>query len=302
MNDRRSRLAAHLGDGASRDAFDATDWALLLSVSGIFGSAFLWISLALRSLDPGVIAVGRLVLAVGVIVVLPQARRRIDRSDWVIVAAAGLIGQGGPAYLFAAAEEHISSALTGMLVAGVPIIATAISVGITRRRPGRAQIAGLAVGLVGMGMLAGPDLLDAGGSALGVGMVLVAVCCYAISNNLYPRIAQAYGPLPISMWGQALSAVVLLPVGIAGLGDSSFEALPVVSLVILGIVGTGIARALLVSLVGRVGPRRAPVMSYLIPVVAMVLGVAVLGESVTALQVAGVFVALGGGFLVTRAE
>jgi drug/metabolite transporter (DMT)-like permease len=302
MTDRRPTLADRLGDGASRDAFDSTDWVLLLTVSGIFGSAFLWISLALRSLEPGVIAVGRLVLAAGAIVLIPRARRRIDRADWAIVAIAGLIGQGAPAYLFAAAEEHISSALTGMLVAGVPIIATAISVGITRRRPGRMQVAGLAIGLVGMIMLAGPDLADAGGSALGVGMVLIAVCCYAISNNLYPRVAQTYGSLPISLWGQALSAVVLLPVGIAGLSGSTVELVPIVALVILGVVGTGIARALLVTLVGRVGPRRAPVMSYLIPVVALVLGVTVLGESVSGLQIGGVAVALVGGFLVTRAE
>ncbi|HSG78667.1 MAG TPA: DMT family transporter [Acidimicrobiia bacterium] len=302
MTDRRRTLADRLGDGASRAAFDSTDWALLLTVSGIFGSAFLWISIALRSLEPGVIAVGRLVLAAGAIVLIPRARRRIDRADWAIVAIAGLIGQGAPAYLFAAAEKHISSALTGMLVAGVPIIATAISVGITRRRPGRFQVGGLAIGLVGMVMLAGPDLVEAGGSALGVGMVLVAVCCYAVSNNLYPRVAQTYGSLPISLWGQALSAIVLLPVGIADLSGSRVEPLPIVALVILGVVGTGIARALLVTLVGRVGPRRAPVMSYLIPVVALVLGVAVLGESVTALQVAGVAVAMAGGFLVTRAE
>ena len=160
MTDRRRTLADRLGDGASRAAFDSTDWALLLTVSGIFGSAFLWISIALRSLEPGVIAVGRLVLAAGAIVLIPRARRRIDRADWAIVAIAGLIGQGAPAYLFAAAEKHISSALTGMLVAGVPIIATAISVGITRRRPGRFQVGGLAIGLVGMVMLAGPDLVE----------------------------------------------------------------------------------------------------------------------------------------------
>ena len=74
--------------------------------------------------------------------------------------------------------------------------------------------------------------------------------------------------------------------------------LPIIALVVLGVIGTGIARAMMVALVGRVGPRRAPVMSYLIPVVALVL--AVLGEAVEPIQVAGV--ALAGGFLVTRAE
>ncbi|MDX1690106.1 MAG: DMT family transporter [Acidimicrobiia bacterium] len=302
MAPRRPDLAAHLGDGASRDAFDATDWAVLLGVSGIFGSAFLWIALALESLEPGVIAAGRLVLAVGALVWVPRARRRIERSDWVLVGAAGLIGQGVPAYLFAAAEQHISSALTGMLVSGVPIVAVLVNIAVTRQRPGSPQVVGLAVGTTGIVLLTLPDLVGEGGSALGIGLVLLAVVGYGVANNLYPRVAQTYGALPVVMWGQAVSAVVLLPVGLAELGGSEFRVGPVVALVVLGVVGTGAARAMLVLLVGRVGPRRSPVMGYLIPIVALVLGVVFLDERVEAIQLVGVGVALAGGFLITRAE
>ena len=298
----RAALAQHLGDGASRAAFAPTDWGILLAVAGVFGSAFLWISLALRSLDPGVIAAGRLLLAVAALVGFKAARRPIDRRDWVLVAVAGLIGQGGPAYLFAAAEQHISSALTGMLVSAVPILATVVNVLITRSRPGRLQMAGLAIGFVGIVLLAGGEVTGEGGSPFGVGLVLLAVLGYAVSNNLYPRVARTYGALPVSMWGQAVSAVVLLPVGIVGLSRSSFEIGSVAALLILGVVGTGVARALLVTLVGRVGPRRAPVVSYVIPIVALLLGVIFLGETVTPVQVMGVVVALFGGFLITRAE
>ncbi|NQV06282.1 DMT family transporter [bacterium] len=295
-------LADRLGDGLSRDAFARTDWVLLFSISGIYGSAFLWIAIALRSLEPGVIAVGRLTLAVAALAVVPAARRRIERSDWALVAAAGMIGQGAPAFLIAAAEQHISSALTGMLVSGVPIMAVAINVLVTRRRPGRIQLMGLGVGFIGILMLSLPDLTGSGGSALGVSMVLLATVGYAVAGNLYPRVSQTYGPLAVTMWGQAAAALMLLPVGFLALGGSSFEWGSVVALLILGVIGTGIARAMMVTLIGRVGPRRGPVISYVIPVVALILGVSVLGESVEAIQVAGVAVALVGGFLVTRAE
>lgn len=299
---RRDQIAARLGDGASGKAFDRTDWAVLLGVSGIFGSAFLWISIALRSLEPGVIAAGRLLLAVAAMLFVRQARRRIDRSDWFLVIAAGLIGQGAPAYLFAAAEQHISSALTGMLVSAVPILAVIVNVIITRKVPRPRILVGLGIGFAGIVMLTLPDVTGEGGSVLGVSLVLIAVTGYAISNNLYPRVAQQYGALAVSMWGQVASAIVLFPIGIVALGESSFEWGPVLALLVLGVIGTGVARAMLVLLVGRVGPRRSPVMGYIIPVVALVLGVVFLDETVEAIQLAGVAVALAGGFLVTRAE
>jgi len=91
-------------------------------------------------------------------------------------------------------------------------------------------------------------------------------------------------------------------VGLLGLGDSSFEWLPVVSLVILGVVGTGIARALILALIGRVGAPRGTVTAYFVPITALILGIAVLGESVKPIQLLGMAISLSGAYFVSRAD
>ena len=133
-------------------------------------------------------------------------------------------------------------------------------------------------------------------------MVLLAVTGYAIANNLLVPLTHRYGPLPVTMWMLTISAVALLPVGLLGLGDSSFEWLPVVSLVILGVVGTGIARALIVALIGKVGAPRATVTAYFVPITALILGIAVLGERVEPIQILGIAISLSGAYLVSRAD
>lgn len=278
------------------------EWLLLLATAGIFGSAFLWIALALRSLEPSVIGFGRVALGASALGVLPAARRSIAREDWPRLVVAGLAGQGGPALLFALAEQHIDSAVTGMLVSGVPLLTATVGALMIRRLPSTRRLTGLVVGLAGVALLAGPDLLRSRVGALGVAYVLAAICGYALASNLYVPLQQRYGSLTVVFWSLAISSVVLAPLGVAGLAGSEFDAVPVLALVILGVVGTGVVRSMFVTLIGRVGATRGSVIGYLIPGIALVLGVLVLGDRVVPIQLAGVAVALIGGWIVTRSE
>jgi drug/metabolite transporter (DMT)-like permease len=97
-----------------------------------------------------------------------------------------------------------------------------------------------------------------------------------------------------------VSAVMLSPLGLLGVRNSSPEWLPLVSLLILGVIGTGAAWAMWVALIGRVGAVRAAIAGYIIPIVALVLGVIVLDEQIEPIQIAGVVVALSGGYLLSR--
>ena len=90
--------------------------------------------------------------------------------------------------------------------------------------------------------------------------------------------------------------------GVVGLADSTWEWEPVAAVVALGVLGTGIARAMHMTLIGRVGPNRGAIAGYSIPVIALVLGVVFLDETVKAVQIAGVALALSGSYLVTRRE
>jgi drug/metabolite transporter (DMT)-like permease len=284
----------HAGD------FEARHWAHLVLVSAIFGSAFLWIALALESLAPQVVAAGRVTLGAGALAAVPAARRRIGRADMGKVVAAGVFGQALPALLFALAEQRIASATTGMLVSALPVVIAALTAILSRTLPRRRRMIGLALGMSGVVLLAAPDVSGGGQSVVGIGLVLVAVISYAIANIIYVPLQQRYGSLPVVLWSLVVATVALAPLGVAGLSSSRFETGPVAALVILGVLGTGVVRSLHVALVGRVGATRASIVAWLVPVVALGLGVVVLGEHIRVIQLAGIAVTSLGGYLVSK--
>ena len=274
----------------------------MVLAAAIFGSAFLWIALALRSIDPGAIAFGRVALGAGALVLVPAARCSVRRVDWPRLGLAALVGMAAPALLFSLAEQRIPSALAGMLVSAIPIMTAGVAAIETRAWPTRNRLLGLAIGSGGIVLLAAPTLNGLSGEVSGVVMVLGAVLAYAIATTLYAPLQQTYGSLRITMWLLVVSAVILLPIGVLGLPGSSLESLPIGALLFLGVIGTGAVWAMFVGLVGRIGAVRASVAGYLVPIVALGLGVMVLDEQVELVQVAGVGVALLGGYVVSRGD
>jgi len=286
--------------GSHQGAYGPAEWGLTATTSLIWGASFLLIAVSLEAFSPGVIAFMRVLLGAFTLALFRRARRRIAPEDRTRILFVGVIGIAMPAYLFAVAEQSVDSAVAGMLVSGVPIVSASIFAVVTRRLPGPRQRVGLLVGFVGIFMLTLPELQGATAAPLGVGMVLLAVVGYGASNNVYVPIGRKYGALAVQLWSQLAALVVLLPAGILGWSESSFAIQPAMALIALGVFGTGIARAAHVGLVTRVGPARGTISSYIIPVVALILGVLVLADEVAPLQVAGVVVALFGGWLVSR--
>ncbi len=294
------RRVAESVEGTSSSDLGIGDWAQLVLVGAIFGSAFLWIALSLRSFAPETIAFGRVALGASALAVVPAARCRIEREDWPRLVVASVVGIATPTLLFGLAEERISSALAGMLVSGLPIIAAIVTAVETRELPRRERLAGLGLGLVGIGLLTGPALSDLTSQGIGVGLVLIAVVCYAVATTLYAPLQQTYGSLRVTLWVLVVSTMLLAPLGLFGLRASTPQPIAVFALLILGILGTGVVWTLFVTLVGRVGAVRSSIAGYLIPVFALVLGVVVLDETVESLQVLGVGVALSGAYLISK--
>ncbi len=288
--------------GSDGGEFGPKHWLWLFANAAIFGSAFLWISMSLRGFPAPIVAFGRVTLGGAALAMLPAARRRIDRTDWPRVVIVGIAGQGGPALLFAMAEQRISSALTGMLVSSVPTATVVIAAILTRVAPSRRRIFGLVVGTCGVILLVSPALGDASAKPSGIVMVLIAVLGYGLSASLYVPLQQKYGAVPVATWALAVGAVLLTPLAAPAIGDIEWRLDSVVALSILGVLGTGIGRAMLITFMGRVGAARGSIIAYLVPIMALVLGVAALDETVKTLQVAGVAVALMGGWLVSRNE
>ena len=159
---------------------------------------------------------------------------------------------------------------------------------------------GVEHGQVGVVAMAGPELGGANASAIGIALTLTAVLGYALTGNVVVPLQQRYGAMAVVANAQALSAVILLPIALGGLSESAFEAGPVLAVVFLGVIGTGVARALSATLAGRAGPQRSGVPGYLAPVVAIILGVVIRDESVDPLQIGGLVLVLVSAFLIAR--
>jgi drug/metabolite transporter (DMT)-like permease len=259
--------------GSHPGAYGTTEWGLTLTIGVIWGSAFLWIAMGVDHFSPGVVAFGRVALGAGALALFPRARRRIDRTDWSRVLVVAVVGNAAPALLYSIAETSLDSAVAGMVTAGVPIVSLVIAALFLRQLPGKAQAIGITLGLVGIFMMTFPSLRGAHADTLGIGLVFLAIIGYGISGNLLVPLQQTYGGLAVTMWALVLSSFMLFPFAIATVGVSEFAMSSLVAVVILGVIGTGVVRALGATMAGRVGAPRMATTAYLIPVFAIVLGV-----------------------------
>ena len=301
MSEPRQKLVTTAA-GSNLQAFGATEWSMLSATSLIWGSSFLWITIALRSLEPTAVGFLRVLLGAAVLALIPRARTPIARRDWPRVAIIAVAGNAGPALLFAHAQQTVDSSVAGMVNSATPLVTMAVTIVITRTAPGRAQVAGLLIGFAGIVAMTLPNLYGADASPAGVAFLLLAIVGYGVSGNVVVPLQQRYGALPVIMRALALGAVVSAPLGAFGLSRSSLEWGSVAAILVLGILGTGVARALAAALAGRAGAVRGAIITYFVPLFAISLGVMVLGETVTSMELAGVALILVGGYFTTRRD
>lgn len=298
---RRRLLEA--GEGASFGAFEPRDWSFVAAIAVTWGSSFLFIAMGLDAFAPGVVSLVRVGLGALTLALFPRARRAVeDRGDLVRIAVLGQLWIGVPFLLFPIAQQHVDSSVAGMINASMPIAAATWGLVLLRRLPGRIQLLGLAVGFVGIIGVFLPQLRESEATAFGALLLLLAVVLYGLSTHLVVPLQQKYGGLAV-IWRAQLSALVLIaPVGLWQLPQSSFAWSSAVAMVPLGVVGTGLALVWMADLAGRVGGSRASVAIYLVPLVAIVLGVLVRHERIAPLALAGMALVLVGAYLTSRAE
>ena len=283
--------------------FTPSDWGLFLGVSVIWGASFLLIAEALEGLTPGVITLGRVGLGAVTLWGLRLARGRqggIEPQDWGRIVALSLLWVAIPFTLFPLAQEHINSAVTGLLNGATPVFAAIISVLFVKVVPKGVQLWGLAVGFGGVVLISFASSGSGTTQLLGVILVLAATGCYGISLNIAPPLQAKYGAVTLMSAVLTLATIWVLPFGLVSLGDSTWSVLPVLAVVALGAIGTGFAYWIMSSLVGRVGGIRASFITYLIPVVSLVLGVAIRGDVVRPLAIVGAVMTILGAFFASR--
>jgi drug/metabolite transporter (DMT)-like permease len=284
------------------DRFTAADWGLFLSVAVIWGASFLFIDIGLDALPPGVITLLRVGLGALALAVLPLPRRhtKIRAEDRLRIVTLSVVWVAVPFTLFPIAEQHISSAVAGLLNGGTPIFAAIFAMVLLRQPTRGAQLLGIAVGFIGVVLVSLPSIGEGSNETFGVALVVLATVCYGFAVTLAGPMQQRYGSVNLMAKVLALATIWTAPYGLWQLDDASWELGPVVAVAVLGVVGTGIAFALMGTLVGRVGSTRASFITYLIPVVALALGVAFRDDEVFALELVGVVFVIGGALLASR--
>jgi drug/metabolite transporter (DMT)-like permease len=289
--------------GTNREAFTAGDWTLFLSLSLIWGSSFLFMAIGLDAFHPGVITLGRIGLGAAFLTLIPRTRAvRVERGDWGKIVVLAAIWSAIPFTLFPIAEQWIDSAVAGMLNGATPILTAILASILHRSLPGRMQTAGLLLGLGGVVAIAVPSAGSGSTAALGVVLVLVATVGYAFSLNMVPPLQQKYGSLPIMARILPVATLMVTPFGLYGLGESTFAWPSMLAVASIGVLGTGLAFVLMGTLAGSVGATRASFLTYLIPVVALVLGVVFRDEVVSPIAIAGIGMVIAGAILASRRE
>jgi drug/metabolite transporter (DMT)-like permease len=288
--------------GTNREAFTPLDWTLFVSIGVIWGSSFLLMDIGLEAFHPGLITWMRVGLGATVLALAPNARRRIERYDHPRLIALSFVWVAIPFTLFPIAQQYINSAVTGMLNGAMPIFAAVISTLLLRRLPHGALLVGLITGFVGVGAISLSSGAESSSQALGVGIVLFATLCYGLAVNIAAPITQQYGSLAVNSRMLAYATIWTAPLGVVGLGQSSFAWDSFVAIAVAGAVGTGLAFLIMGSLVGRVGSTRSSFITYMIPVVALILGVVFRNDRVTAVAVVGVVLVIVGALLAARRE
>ena len=272
-------------------------------MSVIWGVPYLFIRVADRGLEPAVIVSGRTLI--GALVLLPLAARakaiRPVLPAWRWLVAFAVIEMAVPWYLLTDAERHLPSALTGLLVAAVPLVGAAISlVGPHEDRLTGVRALGLGIGLAGVVALLGVDLdLNGAGAGPVVEVLLVAVC-YATGPVILSRRLNGLPGIGVSALSLSVAAALYLVPGILLWPVSAPPASAVWSVVVLGLVCTALAFVLFYDLIAEIGPSRSTVITYLNPAVALLLGIVVLGEQPTVGMLIGFPLVLLGSVLATR--
>jgi drug/metabolite transporter (DMT)-like permease len=282
----------------------ARGWVLFAAMSLIWGTPYFFIKVAVDDgLSPMFISWTRLVLAA--LILIPIAWRAgllgslRGRGRWLFVYA--IVEMAIPFPLIAAGEEHVDSSIAAIIIASVPLLIALIAIRVDHsERVTGSRLVGLFIGLAGVVALVGIDIAGESAELLGAFAVLLAAVGYAFGPLVLKRDLADLDERATMGVGVVIAAVLLTPFGVAGTPSEAPSTEAVLSLVGLGAICTAIAFVVFARLIVEVGASRALVFTYINPVVALALGIVILGERPGIGAVVGLTLILAGSWLSTR--
>ena len=275
--------------------------ALFLAMAVIWGLPYLFIRVAVAEITPATLVFARTALAA--LILLPLALWRADLGPvvrrWRWVVAFAMVEVGLPWVLLGTAEQHITSSLAALLVAGVPLVGAVIAVATkSRHRIDGTGLLGMLVGLVGVAAIVGATAETSTWTAL-LAMAVVVVC-YAVGPVILAQRLGGVSSLGVMAFSVTLCALLYLPIAVVQRPASTPSAQVFVAVAILAVVCTALAFVLFAALIEAMGPVRATVITYVNPAVAALLGVVVLQEPFTVAMGVGLGLVILGSALATR--
>ncbi|HUB76640.1 MAG TPA: DMT family transporter [Solirubrobacteraceae bacterium] len=278
-------------------------WLIFSAVSVIWGLPYLLIKIADDGgATPATLAWGRIVIGAAILLAWSARLGVLDtlRGSWRWIALYAVAEISIPFPAIAAGEQRIPSSLAAIIVAAAPLIVALLALRFDHEeRVGGIRLAGLAIGLGGVVALVGIDAEASSSTLVGSGEVLLAALGYAIGPMVLKRKLAAVDPRAAIGASLALAALLLTPVAALDLPARVPTAGALAAIAVLGALCTAIAFALMAVLVLDVGPSRALVITYVNPLIAVALGVALLGERPGAGAIAGLLLILAGSWLAT---
>lgn len=288
-------------------------WPLLLGLAALWGASYLFIKVGVEGgLPPGPLMFARSLLAGVLLAGYLAATTGVQRSvaalaaGWRPCLVLGAINAAIPFWLVAWGEKHIDSGIAAIAQATVPIFSILVGLRFLPHEPIPAwRLAGVGVGLAGVGVLAGVDPGGGWWAAAGTLAVVLASVFYA-SAGIYGQLRISGVPGPVLATGSMLSGgVLLVPLAAVELPETDPSGWAILSLLVLTVGGTAAAQLVLFRVLRLYGARKLSLVTYLMPGFALVYGAVILDEPVTAPAVAGlalilVGVALGSGALRPR--
>jgi drug/metabolite transporter (DMT)-like permease len=274
-------------------------WLLFCALCVIWGIPYLLIRVAVRELSPPALVFFR--TAPATLLLMPFALRRGELrkllARWRWVCAFTLAELAIPWLLLSHAEQQLTSSLAGLLIASVPLIGAVLyRIAGTGDHVDRRRLAGLVVGFVGVAALVGIDV--SGGHPRAVAEVIVVAICYATGPLIISRRLSDLPGIGVTTMSLAITAVVYATPAMLDL-PSSVSGETIAAVATLAVVCTALAFLFFFALILEVGPARSTVITYINPVVAVLLGVILLGEPFTAGIAIGLPLIIAGSILAT---
>ena len=288
--------------------FGPAEWSLSALLSLTWGSSFLLIAIAIEHLDPIVVPFGRALAGAATLAMFPGARQPVPRREWPRIAVLGLVWMALPFWLFPLAEQTVASSVAGMINGGLPVVMACVTAVWVRRMPSERRIVAIVVGFLGIMVIALPAIRadSAGGESIadvvGIVYLFVAVSCYAIGANVARPLQAVYAPARLLMRVQLAAALWTLPLALRGAGASNFTVPSIAAVVVLGVVGTGIAFVVFGTLLERTGITRAMIPTYFTPVVGLALGAMFRDERIAPVSVLGMCIVIFSAWMTSKPD